>query len=358
MNLVQPRQTRSFVALLSSAFSAAAASALLITVLGKQVFDLTGRARDLGLLGLAEFAPAALLVFVTGPLADRVDRRRLAATGLTLQAVSVAGLAWYAGTHPTSTVPIFVLVVAFGASGAFATPAIRALPPDIVVPERLPWLIARQTVMWQAASIVGPIVGGFLYVAKVRLPYAVSTLLLVLGAVAILFVQPLRHAVRPPRTRGGLREAVEGVRFVRSQPFLLGAISLDLFAVLFGGAVALLPAIATTRFGVGAVGLGLLRAAIGLGAGAVTLFIAVRARGLRVGRGRPALEPGPGHRARRCGDSRRCRALVEPLSGTAKCRRLPGWDRTILRRGPVGPRPCPGGARSGQSTVPIRRSHL
>jgi MFS family permease len=97
MNLVQPRQTRSFVALLSSVFCSAAAVALLTTVLGKQVFDLTGSSLDLGLLGLAEFAPAALLVFVTGPLADRVDRRKLAAGGLVLQAVSIAVLAWYAG---------------------------------------------------------------------------------------------------------------------------------------------------------------------------------------------------------------------------------------------------------------------
>ena len=284
MNLVQPRQTRSFVALLSSVFCSAAAVALLTTVLGKQVFDLSGSSLDLGLLGLAEFAPAALLVFVTGPLADRVDRRRLAAIGLVLQAVSIAGLAWYAGTTPTSTVPIFALVIAFGTAGAFATPATRALPPDIVMPERLPWLVARQTAMWQAASIVGPILGGFLYVVNVRLPYASGSVLLIVGAAAILFVQPLRHAITPARARGGMRDAVEGVRFVRSQPILLGAISLDLFAVLFGGAVALLPAIAETRLGVGAVGLGLLRAAIGIGAGSVTLFLTVRPVARRVGR--------------------------------------------------------------------------
>ena len=216
MNLVQPRQTRSFLALLSSVFCSSAAVALLTTVLGKQVFDLTGRALDLGLLGLAEFAPAAVLVFVTGTLADRVDRRRLAATGLALQALSVGALAWYSGTHPTSTAPIFALVIAFGTAGAFATPASRALPPDIVMPERLPWLVARQTAMWQAASIVGPVVGGFLYVVNVRLPYAFACVLLLVGAGAIVFVQPRRHVTTAPRPRGGLREALEGVRFVRS----------------------------------------------------------------------------------------------------------------------------------------------
>jgi Transmembrane secretion effector len=148
----------------------------------------------------------------------------------------------------------------------------------------LPWLVARQTATWQLASIVGPVIGGFLYVVNVRLPYAFGSLLVLVGAVAILFVQPRYAAARTKRPRAGMREAVEGVRFVRSQPILLGAISLDLFAVLFGGAVALLPAIAENRLGVGAVGLGLLRAAIGIGAGGVTLFLTVRPVTRRVGR--------------------------------------------------------------------------
>src|SRR5436190_1078931 len=108
------RENRSCVALLSSVFCSSTAVALLTTVLGKQVFDLTHSPLSLGLLGLAEFAPAALLVFVTGTLADRAERRKLASTALVLQAATIAGLAWYAGTGPTSTLPIFILVVAFG----------------------------------------------------------------------------------------------------------------------------------------------------------------------------------------------------------------------------------------------------
>ena len=122
MHPVRPRPTRSFVALLASVFCSSAAAGVLVTVLGKQVYDLTGSALDLGLLGLAEFAPAAVLVFVTGTLADRVDRRRLAGAGLVLQALSVAVLAWYAGTQPTSTVPIFLLVIAFGTAGRVHDP--------------------------------------------------------------------------------------------------------------------------------------------------------------------------------------------------------------------------------------------
>jgi MFS family permease len=280
---VQRHETRSVVALLASVFCSSTAVALLTTVLGKQIFDLTGSALALGLLGLAEFAPAALLVFVSGPMADRIDRRKLASVALALQAVTVGGLAWYAGTDPTSAAPFFILVVAFGTAQAFVNPAERALPADIVVATRLPWLVARQTVTRQAATIVGPVVGGFLFVVGVSVPYFVGAALVLLGAVAIVFVQPRRRVVTE-RRRGGLREAFAGLRFVRSEPVLLGAISLDLFAVLFGGAIALLPAIAQDRLGVGAVGLGWLRAAIGIGAGAVTLFLTVQPVRRHIGR--------------------------------------------------------------------------
>jgi MFS family permease len=280
----EPGSTRSIVGLLTAAGAEAMAVALLTTVLGKQVFDLTGSPLALGLLGLAEFAPAALLVFVTGTLADRIDRTKLTAVAIAGQAATVGVLAWYAGTNPTSTAPIFILVIVFGAAGAFATPAMRALPADIVEPVRLPWLVARQTATWQGAAIVGPVVGGALYVVNVRFPYVATAALLGGAAVAILFVRPLHRAGPVTRPRAGMHEAVEGVRFVRTQPILLGAISLDLFAVLFGGAVALLPAIAEDRLGVGAVGLGVLRAAIGIGAGAVTLLLTVRPVRRRVGR--------------------------------------------------------------------------
>ncbi len=281
---MDPNPTRSWVALLSSVFCSSIAVALLTTVLGKQVFDLTGSSLDLGLLGLAEFAPAALLVFVSGTLADRVDRRKLASVGLAAQALTIACLAWYVATRPTSTLPIFGLVIVFGIAGAFATPATRALPADIVTAERLPWIVARQTATWQIASIVGPVLGGFLYVANVRAPYVVDSALTLVAAGLILLVRADRRGAPVARPPGGMHEAVEGVRFVRSQPILLGAISLDLFAVLFGGAVALLPAIAENRLGVGAVGLGLLRAAIGIGAGSVTLFLTIRPVRRRVGR--------------------------------------------------------------------------
>jgi MFS family permease len=294
------------------------ALAALTTILGKQVFDLTHRELDLGLLGLAEFAPSAVLVLVTGTLADRLDRRRLSAAGMLGQAVAVAGLAWYASTDPTSVGPIFVLVVVFGTARAFSMPALRSLPADIVAPERLPWLTVRFSGAIQAAMIVGPVMGGVLYAVDPTLPFVAVTVLLVMAAVSALVIEgsPARPGARseltdaqladqldadarleaaaelageeavvipPGGTRARLHEAMEGLRFIRRQPALLGAISLDLFAVLFGGAVALLPALAEERLGVGAVGLGWLRAATGIGAALMTIALAWRPVRRRVG---------------------------------------------------------------------------
>jgi SAM-dependent methyltransferase/predicted MFS family arabinose efflux permease len=218
------------------------------------------------------------------------------------------------GTKPTSAVPIFLLVVGCGTALAFSAPAGRSLPADAVEPERLPWLIARSSVAFQAGIVAGPVVGGFLFTVDARLPFAAVALLLVVMSTAVMMVrltsQPRRRrrpgeadepevllaraaqeagvgssiGITTSTSHEGLHEATEGLRFVRSQPILLGAISLDLLAVLFGGAVALLPAIAKDRLGVGVVGLGWLRAAAGMGAGAATAVLTIRPITRGVGR--------------------------------------------------------------------------
>ena len=275
---------RSVYALLGSVFSATTASMALTTVLGKQVYDLTGDVFDLGLLGLAEFTPAALLVLVTGSVADRHDRRRVAAIAELAEAVVAIALAWYVASNPTSATPIFLMVITFGIARAFAAPASRALPSDIVPPDRLPWVVARNAGTWQAAIIVGPVLGGFLFAVEPWLPYVAVAALLVLAAVGVTLVTVERVVEEVGPVRASWHDALEGLRFIRHQPTLLGAISLDLFAVLFGGAVALLPAIAKDRLGVGAVGLGWLRAAGGIGAAVVTLRLAIRPVHRAVGR--------------------------------------------------------------------------
>jgi MFS family permease len=295
-------------ALLTAAFLASTASLALVTALGKLVYDITRQELDLGLLGLVEFAPAALLVLVTGSVADRFERRRVAALALGGEAVASAVLAVHVLSEPTTVGLIFLLVAAFGVARAFAAPATRALPADIVPPERLPWLIPRYSGTFQVAVIVGPVTGGLLFTISPAAPMVAAAVLQVLAAVAVSAVRvwrdpalgseegldaPLLEAAAPPLlgessgpapVKAGWRDALEGLRLIRGQSILLGAISLDLFAVLFGGAVALLPAIAEDRLGVDAVGLGWLRAAGGIGAGIVTLGLAVRPLQRRVGR--------------------------------------------------------------------------
>jgi MFS family permease len=274
------------LAVLVTQFCSTMATVAQVVALGKLVFDLTGRELDLGLLGLAEFLPVFVLVLVTGAVADRFDRRRVVALGLVVEVACSLGLAWYASTGPTSTMPIFALVLAFGVGRAFVTPASRALPADVVEPIAFPRLIAMNAVSWQSAMIVGPILAGFLYAGSSAWPFIASA---VLAAIAIVTVSLVR--LRPGLGRGqhagerpSLHEAFEGLRFIKRTPILLGAISLDLFAVLFGGAVALLPAIAEERLDVGAVGLGWLRAAAGIGAAAMGLALAMRPLRRHVGR--------------------------------------------------------------------------
>ncbi len=307
MSSPPPRPPLSQVlALLGASLTTAMANLAQTTVLGLLVYDLTRSELDLGFLGLAEFAPALLLMLVAGAAADHFDRRRVTAFGAIANAVVSLALAWYVHSpRGLSVTPIFVLVLAFGSGQAFLSPALRSLPAAMVSNEGVPWLVARRSVASQTATIIGPVLAGLLYGAGAWVPLVAAAVLSGAGAAFVMAIRvPDRAAgqvgagdVSPvgddqvdhlledgiPASGRGLHEALEGLRFVRAQPIVLGAISLDLFAVLFGGAVTLLPAIAV-RLHVGALGLGGLRAAVGLGAGAMTLVISFRPVRRRVGR--------------------------------------------------------------------------
>ena len=153
------------------------------TVLGLLVYELTGSELDLGFLGLAEFAPAALLVVVAGHVVDRFDRRRVAALGALSNAVVALGMAWYVrDPHGLSTTPIFLLVIAFGAGQAFLAPALRSIPPAMVPNAGVPWLVARRSIASEVATILGPILGGLLYVAGVWVALVAVAALSMIGA--------------------------------------------------------------------------------------------------------------------------------------------------------------------------------
>ena len=258
-----------------------------VTIVGKQVFDMTGEEIYLGLIGLAEFLPTVMLSPFTGVLSDRFERRAIFAWGLAGEALASLGLYFYVASDPTSVWPIFLLVAAFGAARSLLTSASRALPVDMAPPGAVERMVALNGVAWQAGIIVGPVAFGFVFVAGPELPYLVAVGF-ALAAIGLLALVPASNVRKAPTAAGSsaretLGQALEGLRFVRHNRVVLAVLSLDLFAVLFGGAVALLPAIAENLLGVGAVGLGWLRAAVGIGAGIVMVSLAVRPLRTRVG---------------------------------------------------------------------------
>ena len=256
-----------------------------ITILGKQVFDMTGNELDLGLLGLVEFLPTALLAPVSGMISDRFDRRKVFAVGLCGEAVASFGLFLYVASSPVSVTPVFALVAVYAVARAFLTAASRALPVDLAPERAVERVVARSSASWQAGIIVGPIMFAFVFLLHPAAPYLLASGVALLAAGLLAAVPGIRidRTAAAPGTAAAMRRAFEGVRFIRGNRILLGAVSLDLFAVLFGGAVALLPAIAEERLGVGAMGLGVLRAATGVGALIVASALAVRPLERRVG---------------------------------------------------------------------------
>lgn len=276
---------RSVVAFLLAATAASAGTFLQAAALGKQLYDITDSELALGLLGLVEFLPALLLLPVTGSAADRFDRRTVAAVAVGVEVLTSVLFCLYATTDPTSAVPLFVIAAVFGTARAFAAPSTRSLPPLIAPTNGLPRLIALYSGTWQFALIVGPAASGFLYDVDPAVPYVVSAACFAFTALVMPTLAVRREQVLTPSSeRPTFHHAFEGLRFIRHRPVLLGAIALDLFAVLFGGAVALLPAIAEDRLGVGNVGYGWLRAAPGIGAVLLTIGLALRPMRHHVGR--------------------------------------------------------------------------
>ncbi len=258
---------------------------LQITSLAKQVYDINKRELDLGILGLAEFLPVALLVFVTGAVSDRFNRKRISQFAIMGELSTALLLMWYASTKPTSVVPIFFIAVLYGASRAFLAPSMRPIAAAIAPEGRLPQMIALYSAVWTVAGIVGPALSGFLYDSSPVLSYATGSCIIVsaLALFSSVRVPPTaRSADRPePIT---LNSALEGFRYVRRTPLLYAGIALDLYAVLLGSSMALLPVIAEERLGVGNIAYGWLRSAAGIGAGIVAILLAIRPLRRHVGR--------------------------------------------------------------------------
>ncbi len=258
--------------------------ALQAAALGLQAYDITGREADLGWIGLCEFLPAALLVLVTGTVADRFDRKKVALFAIGGEVICSLALVWYATTDPTEVWPLFVIAVFYGISRAFLAPATRPMPAMVAPDGGIPKVIAMYSATWTGATILGPALSGLLYAVHPAAAYAASTVLVLSSAFLIRGLHFLRQPDRPAADdKPTFRSAMEGLLFVRRTPILFAAIGLDLFAVLFGGAVALLPAIAEDRLHVGKVAYGFLRAAPGIGAAAMAVFLAFKPLQRRIG---------------------------------------------------------------------------
>ena len=277
------RHQRPFVLYWLARVSTALAHQMITVGVGWQMYALTGSALDLGLVGLAQFVPSVLLLLLAGHVADRHDRRRV--LQMCAVAEALAALTLGAGSALGMLTPraIFALVFLVGAARAFRTPTMQALLPSLVPESMLARAIAANTTASQAASVAGPAIGGIVYIAGPAVVYGACAALFVAAGALIHFVRPRRLQQRPsPST--GLASMLDGIRFIRHRPVVLGAISLDLFAVLLGGATALLPIYARDLLHTGPWGLGLLRSATAVGALGMALWLAHHPLGARAGR--------------------------------------------------------------------------
>lgn len=249
----------------------AMANQMMLVALGWQMYDLTASAWDLGLVGLYQFLPALLLVLVAGHVVDRFHRGRIAALCMVAQGLLAVVLVISAQGGWASRELLLALSLALGTIRAFQMPAQQALPALLVPRDVLPRAMSFSSAGMQVAIIGGPALGGFIYVAGAPVVYAVCVFLLVVAAILFGGVR-YEHAV-PPRQPVSFGTLSAGIRFIWHRPDVLGAISLDLFAVLLGGATALLPMFAKDVLHVGTWGLGLLRSAPAVGALATSIAL-------------------------------------------------------------------------------------
>ena len=255
-------------------FLTAFATMVLSVSVAWRIYDLTHDPFLLGLVGLVQFAPAPLLVLVTGTVADRFNRRRIMATCLAVEAACAATLlVLLTGAEAAAgrIWPVFAVLTVFGIARAFIGPVIQSLVSNLVPPIALPSAIAFNSSSFQFASITGPVAGGLLYGVSPVTAYATAVaFFLAAAAMALAIPKPQRRTVPPPVTADSL---LAGFRFIWSKPIVLGAMSLDLVAVLLGGATALLPVFARDVLETGPWGLGLLRSATGIGALSMSIYL-------------------------------------------------------------------------------------
>lgn len=266
-----------------------AARQMIAVAIGWQVYDLARETRSieesaflLGIVGLAQFLPVLLFALVGGQAADRFDRKMILVVSTIVRVAVIAGLFFISGLPTSSALPlIFVAAAIMGVVNAFTPAASNALYPTLVPREELTLAIAWNSLGFQVAAVTGPAIGGVLYIGGPHVVYATAFAIVV--AAVIMFWTAKTPAHQPKRDAKGVAMVFEGLRYVRDNKIVLGAISLDLVVVFFGGVTALLPVFARDVLHVGAEGLGALRAAPALGAAIVAYSLATKPLTSKVG---------------------------------------------------------------------------
>jgi len=277
-----PLQIRDFQLYWCARFAAVLATMGMVVIIGYQVYDVARAdygmsikqaSLMLGLLGAVQFVPLALLTPVAGWTADRYERRTVARIANAIDMSIALGLGIATQADALTLPLLFTFAALHGVARVFVGPSMSAITPNIVPAELLPKAIALSSIAWQSASVAGPALGGFLYAAGAPLPYWTAAALMLL---AIICLSPVRRVVPPPIQGHAhpIRQMIDGLTYVRRHRFLLGAITLDLFAVLLGGATAMLPVYARDILHVGTEGLGLMRGAPAIGAALVASWFA------------------------------------------------------------------------------------
>ncbi|HTQ36001.1 MAG TPA: MFS transporter [Steroidobacteraceae bacterium] len=254
---------------------------IVAVAVGWQVYLLTNSAFHLGMIGLVQFVPALLLTFHGGHVADRHERKRIVQLCQWAEGIAASYLAWRSFTGAITVFDIYLAAAVFGAAAAYERPAGAAMLPNLVPPTLLQQATAMAAGSLQVATIGGPALGGFLFAYSAGITYAVIAAFWLLAGI-LNGALPAQH-VETKHEAPTLRTLFAGVHFVRGNPTVLGTISLDLFAVLLGGATALLPIYAKDILHTSAWGLGVLRAAPAIGALVTTYFLARRPLSRRVG---------------------------------------------------------------------------
>lgn len=265
-------------------FLATVATISMVVLIGYQTYDIARSdygmsvpeaSFQLGILGLAQFVPLFLLTPVAGVAADRFDRRKVVLFANSIDGFIAAALGTLTWLDALNLPLLFGLAALHGAARVFNGPALSAIAPNIVPPKLLPRAIALSSIAWQAGTVFGPFAGGLLFESHPAAPYFCATVLLLISGSLTISLRPIR-ASHDGGQAHPVRQIIEGALFVWKERFILGCITLDLFAVLLAGATALLPVYARDFLNVGADGLGMMRGAIAAGAAIVGLWLSVR----------------------------------------------------------------------------------